>query len=81
MLNFYGVMFAQNGRPDTTFKIWSQLLEEGGDEYWVDAIKEDIEEFAIASGKNGYDIPEEPLSGPTDEDIRMASQMSVGMKK
>lgn len=79
---FMGVMFAQNGRPDTTFTIWSQLLEEGGDEYWVDAIKEDIEEFAIASGKNGYDIPEDkPLSGPTDEDVRVASQMSAEDRK
>lgn len=78
---FMGVMFAQNARPDMTFKIWSQILRTKGDEVWLSIIEEDIVELSKVSGVKGYEIPkhkdESPvLSSPSSEQVQMVNEMT-----
>lgn len=83
--NYYaGLMFAQTGRPDMTFQLWSRLLSNSApDDLWVAPIRGQIEAVAQAAGVR-YTLP--PLSatspnadlkGPTADDIDAAADMDA----
>ena len=77
---FTGVMMAQTGRPDLTFRIWRDLLAESPpDAPWVAPIRADIEHFAARAGVR-YELPPEgaapSASGPSAEDLAAAEEMS-----
>ncbi|WP_439105372.1 c-type cytochrome biogenesis protein CcmI [Celeribacter marinus] len=77
---YSGLMFAQTGRPDMTFRLWSGLLSSSApDAPWVPPVRAQIEAVAQAAGVK-YTLP--PLSdggalnGPTAEDIENAADMT-----
>jgi cytochrome c-type biogenesis protein CcmH len=83
-LYFTGLMFAQTGRPDIAFDIWSGQLDKSkpGDP-WLGPIRAQIMEAAAIAGVE-YRMPDLPtapartpdLAGPSADDIRAASEMS-----
>lgn len=80
--NYYaGLMFAQTGRPDRTFQIWSRLLSNSApDDLWVPPVRGQIESIAQAAGVR-YTLPplaNSPLKGPTADDIEAAADMDAG---
>ncbi|MEG3661407.1 c-type cytochrome biogenesis protein CcmI [Celeribacter halophilus] len=76
---YSGLMFAQTGRPDMTFKLWQPLLSSSmAQDPWVRPIRAQIEAVAQAAGIR-YTLPPAPtnsLSGPSEEDIAAAADMS-----
>ena len=76
---YTGLMFAQTGRPDLTFRLWRALLEESRpDAPWVGHIRGTIEDLAAIAGVR-YTLP--PLAaqgarGPSDADMAAAMEMS-----
>jgi len=76
---YTGLMFAQTGRPDLTFRLWRALLDESQPGApWVPHIRGTIEELAAIAGVR-YTLP--PLSaqgarGPSDADMAAAMEMS-----
>ncbi|WP_417248745.1 c-type cytochrome biogenesis protein CcmI [Celeribacter sp.] len=79
-LYYSGLMFAQTGRPDMTFRLWQPLVTgspEGAP--WVPPIRAQIESVAQAAGIH-YTLPpvasSDGLGGPSAEDIENASEMS-----
>ncbi|WP_417270574.1 c-type cytochrome biogenesis protein CcmI [Celeribacter sp.] len=77
---YTGLMFAQTGRPDMTFRLWNGLLSSSApDAPWVPAIRGQIEAVAQAAGVR-YTLP--PLSdgstlkGPSAEDVENAADMT-----
>ncbi|MEM5475123.1 c-type cytochrome biogenesis protein CcmI [Pacificibacter sp. AS14] len=82
--NYYaGLMFAQTGRPDMTFQLWSRLLSNSApDDLWVAPIRGQIEAVAFAAGER-YTLPPlastaSPLKGPTADDVEAAADMDAG---
>jgi cytochrome c-type biogenesis protein CcmH len=78
LARFYsGVMFAQVGRPDMTFRLWRPLLDDApADDPFADAVREQIENIAAEAGVR-FTLPEAaPMSGPSAADIAAASEMS-----
>ena len=79
--NYYaGLMFAQTGRPDRTFQIWSRLLSNSApDDLWVPPVRGQIESVAQAAGVR-YTLPPlaNPLKGPTADDVEAAADMDAG---
>ena len=72
---FSGLMFAQGGRYDRAFTLWSQLIDEGpGDAPWIAPIRAQLPEIAFRAGV-AYDLP--PESGPGADDIAAAAEMSA----
>jgi cytochrome c-type biogenesis protein CcmH len=77
---FAGLMFAQTGRPDMTFQLWSRLLSNSApDDLWVPPIRGQIEAVAQAAGVR-YTLPPlqqstTTLKGPTADDIDAAIDM------
>jgi cytochrome c-type biogenesis protein CcmH len=78
-LYYYGLMFAQTGRPDQTFRIWERLLRDGPpDAPWIEPIRLQIMEMAQRAGVN-YQLPEPritPERGPDASDVQAAAEMS-----
>jgi len=75
---YLGLMFAQTGRPDLTFRLWRGLLEDSeADDPWVPAIRASIEELAAAAGVR-YTLPAVTAGGrgPSAADVAAASEMS-----
>lgn len=71
---YYGLMYLQNGRPDRTFVIWRNLLEESPPNApWLTSIQGSIEDLAWVAGVN-Y-TPQE-LAGPSVEDMQAAQSLS-----
>lgn len=76
---YTGLMFAQTGRPDLTFRLWRALLDESQpDAPWVPHIRGTIEELAAIAGVR-YTLP--PLEtqgarGPSDADMAAAMELS-----
>lgn len=76
---YTGLMFAQTGRPDLTFRLWRALLEESQPGApWVPHIRGTIEELAAIAGVR-YTLP--PLEaqgarGPSDADMAAAMELS-----
>lgn len=75
---FIGLMFAQTDRPDLTFQLWRQLLEEGPpDAPWIAPIRAQIEWMAMRAGVN-YTLPPAgvaPARGPSLEEIEAAGDL------
>ncbi len=76
---YLGLMFAQTGRPDLTFRLWRGLLEDSapGDP-WVPAIRGTIGDLAEIAGVR-YTLPPETAGGrgPSAEDIADAAGLSA----
>jgi len=75
---YLGLMFAQTGRPDLTFRLWRGLLEESNpDDPWVPAIRGTIEELAQIAGVR-YTLPPETAGGrgPSASDMQAAAGMT-----
>ncbi len=71
---YFGLVEAQNGRPDRAFPVWRRLLEQSPpDAPWVPVIRSEIEAVAAAAGAR-YELPE--LRGPTAADVAAAQDMS-----
>ena len=76
---YAGMMMAQNGRPDETFKIWAKLLEEGPETApWIAPIRRSIDELAWLAGEPNYVAPGRPaaLKGPDADAVAAASDLS-----
>jgi cytochrome c-type biogenesis protein CcmH len=75
---YLGLMFAQTGRPDLTFRLWRGLLEDSEpNDPWVPAIRGTIEELAALSGVR-YTLPPEGAvgQGPSAADMQAAAEMT-----
>ncbi len=71
---YYGLSFAQTGRPDVAFRIWEQLYRESPpDAPWLAPMREQMPELAMMAGVR-WDPPE--IRGPTAEDMANAADMS-----
>lgn len=74
---YLGLMFAQTGRPDLTFRLWRGLLEDSEpDDPWVPPIRATIEELADIAGVR-YTLP--PViggRGPSAGDVAAAAELS-----
>lgn len=75
---YVGLMMAQSGRPDVTFRIWRALLDEGpADAPWIAPIRAQILNAASLAGVD-YELPEVAnLAGPSAADIEAASDMTA----
>ncbi len=75
---YTGLMFAQTGRPDRTFPIWRDLLEESRPEApWVEPIREQLPQIAAVAGVVNFTLPEPGISGPSADQIAAAQSMSA----
>jgi len=76
---YLGLMFAQTGRPDLTFRLWRGLLEDSNaDDPWVPAIRRTIEDLAEIAGVR-YTLPPESATGargPSAADMAAAADMT-----
>ncbi|MGV6812294.1 MAG: c-type cytochrome biogenesis protein CcmI [Brevirhabdus sp.] len=80
---YMGLMFAQTGRPDLAFRIWSELLAQSRPQApWVPAIRGQIEALARAAGVD-YTLPPLPsapampgLPGPDADAVAAAEDMT-----
>ena len=75
---YAGLGLSQTGRPDITYKLWNQLLNEGPEDApWIAPIRSEIESVARQAGLSLADIPQPTTTpGPTSEDIRDAENLS-----
>ena len=74
---YVGLMFAQVGRPDETFKFWQPLLAEGpADAAWIAPIRARIADVAADAGIN-YTLPSLE-KGPDTAAVAAAAQMTAG---
>ncbi|MEL6118092.1 MAG: c-type cytochrome biogenesis protein CcmI [Pseudomonadota bacterium] len=76
---YLGVYMLQVDRPDATFRLWSDLLEQSRmNDPWTATVLNRINEVALRAGVQ-YDLPDMPglFSGPTDEELDAAAQMSA----
>lgn len=70
-----GLMYLQNGRPDRTFVIWRQLLEEGPETApWMPLIRASIPDLAWLAGEPDYTAP--APTGPSAADMAAAEDMT-----
>jgi cytochrome c-type biogenesis protein CcmH len=76
---YLGLMLAQTGRPDQSFRIWDALLRAGPEDApWIPPIVEQIEHLAQLAGVR-YSLPEIGSSaarGPTADDVENAQDMT-----
>jgi cytochrome c-type biogenesis protein CcmH len=77
---YSGLLMSQNGRPDLTFRIWRDLLEESPEGApWVPPIRARIEDLAWVAGVK-YTLPAEAPAmnapGPSADDVEAAQDMS-----
>lgn len=71
---YMGLMLTQNGRPDMTFRVWRDLLEEGPEAApWIPPIRARIDDLAWIAGVN-YTAP--APRGPSADDIQAAEELS-----
>ena len=81
---YVGLMMAQNDRPDRAFQIWRRLLmQTPQDSPWIEPIRNQIENVAIAAGVNDFELPKltkaepvTPLRGPSQADLKTAEGLS-----
>lgn len=77
---YLGLMMAQNGRPDFTFRVWNELLRKSDpQDPWMPPLRAQIEEIAALAGQTNFSLPPESggLRGPNAEDVAAASDMSA----
>lgn len=74
---YMALMMAQTGRPDVTFQVWRELLNEGPENApWIEPIRAQIMDAAAWAGVD-YQLPATTgLAGPSASDIAAASEMS-----
>jgi len=83
-LYYVGRMMAQNDRPDRAFEIWRRLLvQTPQDSPWIEPIRAQIKNVALAAGVNDFELPTlktpspvAPITGPTQDDLKAAETMS-----
>jgi cytochrome c-type biogenesis protein CcmH len=75
---YMGLMMAQTGRPDVTFRVWRELLNEGPENApWIAPIRSQIMDAAAWAGVD-YELPAvAPIAGPSAEDIAAAGEMDA----
>ena len=75
---FTGLMFAQTGRPDLTFRIWRSLLDDSHPQApWVPHLRGTLEELAEIAGVR-YTLPPAATMGargPSEDDMSAAMEM------
>lgn len=76
-LYYSGLMFAQSGRPDMSFRVWSPLFDNSTiDDPWYEPIRQQIEMVARDAGIR-YELPSvAPMPGPSADDVKAAEDMS-----
>jgi len=80
---YWGLMLAQNGRPDLAFRVWDGTLRQGPEgSSWLEPILAGIVEMAWLAGEPDYEVPTPrtsgpALAGPSSEDINAAAGMSA----
>jgi cytochrome c-type biogenesis protein CcmH len=74
---FYsGVLMAQVGRYDMTFRLWAPLLDKGPqDAPWIAPIRAQIEDIAFRAGEK-YTLPEAAMPGPDAGAVAAAADMT-----
>ncbi len=73
---YIGLMYAQSGRYDLSFRAWAPLLDESApSDPWVRPIRAQIEDVAARAGVN-YDLPE-AAPGPSREQMEAAEDMTA----
>ena len=76
---YSGLAMAQNGRADVAYRLWEGLLKEGPqDAAWIPLIKSQIGDVARLAGIN---MSNQPLPGPTTDQINAASEMTKEDRK
>lgn len=76
---YIGLQHQQLGRPDITFNIWRQLLEEGPESAsYIALIRAVIMDLAYISGVNYTPLA---AKGPTQEDYKSMSELSAEDQK
>ena len=76
---YSGLAMAQNGRADVAYRLWEGLLKEGPqDAAWIPLIKSQIDDVARLAGIN---MSNQPLPGPTTDQINAASEMTKESRK
>ncbi len=71
---YYGLTFAQTGRPDLAFRLWRALLAESPpDAPWVPVIEAEMPALAAAAGERWS---ADEARGPTAADIDAAADMA-----
>ena len=75
---YMGLLLLQIDRPDRAFKNWQTLLAEAGpDSTWLEPIRAQIEDVALAAGVTDFKLPPLPVKrGPTQDDIEAAGRMT-----
>ncbi|MEI4470753.1 c-type cytochrome biogenesis protein CcmI [Frigidibacter sp. MR17.24] len=79
---YMGLMLAQSGRPDQTFRIWAELLDEGpADAPWAAPIRSAMPELAWVAGEPDYQLPKAAspsgsLPGPSQADVAATADMA-----
>jgi len=75
---YMGLLMAQTGRPDVTFRVWRELLNEGPENApWIAPIRSQIMDAAAWAGVD-YELPQvAPIAGPSAEDIAAAGEMDA----
>ncbi|KNG95669.1 hypothetical protein ATO11_01625 [Pseudaestuariivita atlantica] len=74
---YMGLMYAQTGRPDITFRFWSQLLERGPENApWIAPIRAQIGELAQIAGVRYTPPSVDGPRGPTQDDIAAAADLT-----
>ncbi|MGR3713929.1 MAG: c-type cytochrome biogenesis protein CcmI [Shimia sp.] len=82
---FWGLMMMQNGRPDTTFHIWEQVLQQSPPTApWVAPIRQNLTDLSWYAGVKNFQLPPsgDPhagagLSGPSADDMEAAEEMDT----
>ncbi|MGA0301437.1 MAG: c-type cytochrome biogenesis protein CcmI [Paracoccaceae bacterium] len=77
-LYYMGLLLVQIDRPDRAFRIWQKLLAEAEpDSPWLEPIRGQIEDVALAAGVTDFKLPPLPVKrGPTQDDIEAAGRMT-----
>ncbi|NOR62760.1 MAG: c-type cytochrome biogenesis protein CcmI [Rhodobacteraceae bacterium] len=71
---YAGMALAQYGQPREAYIMWSQLLQEGPEDApWIPVIRASIEDLGRQAGLAAQQAP---LTGPSDEDVQAAGDMS-----
>ena len=78
-LYYIGLLLVQIDRPDRAFQLWQRLLAEAEvDSPWLEPIRSQIVDIALAAGVTDFELPPMPTnSGPSVEDIEAAGEMNI----
>ncbi|MER5172179.1 c-type cytochrome biogenesis protein CcmI [Thioclava kandeliae] len=73
---YIGLMMAQNGRPDRTFRIWDALLTDSkASDDWVKPMLANMPTIAWLAGQPDYQPPELGRDGPSLSDLVAAQKL------